>query len=75
MARKYNVIPVEIEGNTLRVAMRNPSDIFALEALATQSHLRIEPLAASAQENEEAIDFNYRAFDENREKGLPFFSR
>ena len=34
MARKYSVIPLAIEGNALRVAMANPTDIFALEALA-----------------------------------------
>ena len=34
MARKYNAMPVSITGNTLVVAMANPSDIFALEALA-----------------------------------------
>ncbi len=64
MARKYSAIPVAIEGNVLTVAMVNPSDIFALEALASQSQMRIEPEAASAEEVQEAIDFNYKAYDE-----------
>jgi len=64
MARKYNAIPLAINGNTLQVIIANPTDIFALEALATQSQMRIEPEAASAEEIQEAIDFNYKAYDE-----------
>ncbi len=64
MARKYLAMPVAIEGNSLKVAMANPSDIFALEALATQSHLRIEPHSASIEDIQEAIDFNYQSYDE-----------
>jgi general secretion pathway protein E len=44
--------------------MANPSDIFALEALSSHSQMRIEPEAASAQEIHDAIDFNYKAYDE-----------
>jgi general secretion pathway protein E len=64
MARKYNVIPVAINGNTLTVAMSNASDLFALEALANQSHMRIEPQSASQADIAESIDFNYRSYDE-----------
>jgi general secretion pathway protein E len=64
MARKFNAIPVAIEGNTLTVAMSDPSDIFALEALANQSRLRIEPQFAASPEIIEAIDFNYRSYAE-----------
>jgi general secretion pathway protein E len=64
MARKYTAIPLEVSDNTLRVAMANPADILALEALATQSQLRIEPLAVKAEEIQEAIDFNYKSYDE-----------
>ncbi len=64
MARKHNAIPLVIEGNALHVAMANPADIFALEALATQSQMRIESEIASAEEIQEAIDSNYKAYDE-----------
>jgi general secretion pathway protein E len=63
MARKYNVIPVEIKGNTLVVAMADPSDIFALEAISNQSHMRIEPKSATPEEIQEAIDSNYKSYD------------
>ena len=64
MARKYMAIPLAIYGDTLRVAMADPSDIFALEALSTRSQMRIEPELASIEEILEAIDFNYKAYDE-----------
>jgi general secretion pathway protein E len=64
MARKYNAIPLAISGKSLEVAMVDPTDIFALEALAAQSRMRIKPVAATAQEVRDAIDFNYKAYGE-----------
>jgi general secretion pathway protein E len=64
MARKYNVFPLAVEGTVLRVAMANPSDIIALEALASKSKLRIDPEPASLEEVLDAIDFNYKGYDE-----------
>ena len=63
-ARKYIAIPLGIHDNVLQVAMANPADILALEALASQSQMRIEPEIASAEEILEVIDFNYQAYDE-----------
>jgi general secretion pathway protein E len=64
MARRYSAIPLTISGRTLEVAMADPTDIFALEALAAQSRMRIKPVSASAKEVRDAIDFNYKAFSE-----------
>jgi len=64
MARRYNAIPVSISGKTLEVAMVDPTDIFALEALAAQSRMRIKPITASAKDVRDAIDFNYKGFGE-----------
>ncbi len=64
VARKYNAFPLSTDGKVLRVAMSNPSDIIAMEALASRSQMRIEPELATAEEVSEAIDFNYKAFDE-----------
>ncbi|HET6478287.1 MAG TPA: GspE/PulE family protein [Dehalococcoidales bacterium] len=63
-ARKHSAIPLEISGNVLHVAMSNPSDIIALEALAAQSQMHIVPMKASAAEVQEAIDFNYQSYEE-----------
>jgi len=64
MARKYNAIPLEVKDNVLQVAITNPADIFALEALATQSQMHIETKVATAEEIQEAIDSNYQSYDE-----------
>ncbi|MFB0556751.1 MAG: GspE/PulE family protein, partial [Dehalococcoidia bacterium] len=68
MARRFNAMPIAIVSNALQVAMANPSDIFALEALGLQSRMRIEPIAASEKEVREAIDFNYRGFGQIEEQ-------
>jgi general secretion pathway protein E len=64
MARRYNAIPLSISGNTLQVAMVDPTDIFALEAFSALSRMRIKPIAANATEVREAIDFNYKGYGE-----------
>jgi general secretion pathway protein E len=64
MARRYNAIPVAVSGNTLEVAMADPTDIFALEAFAALCRMRIKPVAADAKEIREAIDFNYKGYGE-----------
>ncbi|MFC1942092.1 GspE/PulE family protein [Chloroflexota bacterium] len=64
MARKYKAIPLAVDGNVLRVAMANPADILAIEALASLTQMRIEPEIASVEDILEAIDFNYKAYDE-----------
>ncbi len=64
LARKHYAIPLTVEGNVLRVAMANPADILALEALASWSKMRIVPEMASNEEVLEAIDFNYKAYEE-----------
>ena len=60
MARRFKAMPLGIVNDALQVAMANPSDIFALEALGLQSRKRIEPIAAPEREVLEAVDMNYR---------------
>jgi general secretion pathway protein E len=64
MARKYNAIPLAVSGDTLQVAMADPTDIFALEAFSALCRMRIKPVAASPKEVRDAIDFNYKSFGE-----------
>jgi general secretion pathway protein E len=64
MARRYNAIPISISGHTLKVAMADPTDIFALEAFSALSKKRIKPVAAGAMEVRSAIDFNYKSHGE-----------
>ena len=64
IARRYNAIPLNIANNTLEVAMANPSDIFAMEAIAAISRKRVKPIAADAKDVRAAIDFNYKGYGE-----------
>ncbi len=68
MARRFNAMPIATTNNALQVAMADPADIFALEALALQSRMRIEPVAASTKQIREAIDFNYKGFGQIEEQ-------
>jgi type II secretory ATPase GspE/PulE/Tfp pilus assembly ATPase PilB-like protein len=64
MARRYNAVPVSVSGDTLEVAMADPTDIFALEAFSALCRMRIKPIAADTKEIREAIDFNYKGYGE-----------
>jgi general secretion pathway protein E len=64
LARKYNAVPLAVSDNTLRVAMSNPDDILAIQALSAKTKMRIETVLASQLDVQEAIDFNYKAFGE-----------
>jgi len=68
MARRYNAIPISISGHTLKVAMADPTDIFALEAFSAQSKKRIKPVAADANDVRGAIDSNYKGYGEIEKK-------
>jgi general secretion pathway protein E len=61
MARRYGIIPLSVEGYTLKIAMVDPSDVLAITALSALTRKRIEPVTATARDVQEAIDFNYKA--------------
>ncbi len=65
IARKYSVLPLSLDGNTLRVFMANPSDILTIENLAIYTKKRIEPVRAAEADIKEAIDYNYKALKGN----------
>jgi general secretion pathway protein E len=64
IARRYKAIPLTISGKTMEVAIADTTDIFALEALSAHSRMRIKPVAATAKEIRDAIDFNYKGYGE-----------
>jgi general secretion pathway protein E len=64
MARRYNAVPVSVNGSTLQVAMADATDIFAIEAFAAQSKMRVIPVSAGAREVRDAIDFSYKGYGE-----------
>ena len=61
MARKYNIVPLDIIGDSLVVIMANPQDIEAVEELATMAKMRIKPAMGIPSQIRQAIDINYKA--------------
>jgi len=61
VARRYKVLPLALENNTLRIFMANPSDVLTIENLSIYTRRRIEPVAASEADIKEGIEYNYRA--------------
>lgn len=60
IARKYNVIPIDVTDGTIVIAMEDPRDIQALEELSALTRKRIEPVLSTSQDIQEMIDLNYR---------------
>lgn len=64
MARRLNVIPLSVSNNTLTVVMADPTDVFALEAIAANTKMRVKPITGRVDEVREAIDLNYKGYGE-----------
>ena len=60
IARRYIVLPLRKEGETLTVAMADPTDLQAIQDLTARTGLTIEPVVASDQELQEHIVVAYR---------------
>ncbi|HEX5070423.1 MAG TPA: type IV-A pilus assembly ATPase PilB [Vicinamibacterales bacterium] len=54
-AAKYNVIPVTRTGNTLTLAMTDPTNVFAMDDIKFRTGLHVEPVVASDSAIREAI--------------------
>ena len=62
MARRYLLLPINLEGKTLTVAMVSPKNVFAMDTMRAITGLDIEVVAAPEQALRRAIDSSY-AFD------------
>jgi len=68
IARKYGVIPIDMTGGIIVLAMEDPRDIQAIEDLAALTRRRIEPVLSTSQDIQEMIDLNYRVGTEIEEQ-------
>ncbi|HLC42223.1 MAG TPA: type IV-A pilus assembly ATPase PilB [Methylomirabilota bacterium] len=59
IARKYEVLPIRRIGNTLTLAMADPTNVFALDDIAFMTNLNVIPVVASQGAIRKAIDRNY----------------
>jgi type IV pilus assembly protein PilB len=61
IARKYEVIPVRRMGNSLALAMADPTNVFALDDISFMTNLQVLPLVASQTAIRKALDRNYES--------------
>jgi len=59
LAEKLQVLPVKRSGNTLTLAMADPTNILALDDVAFMTNLQIQPVVASEASIRQAIDRIY----------------
>jgi type II secretory ATPase GspE/PulE/Tfp pilus assembly ATPase PilB-like protein len=64
MARRYSLVPMEIEGDVLKVAMAFPDDVVILRDIATRSGKQVRAYIASLTDINNAIDLHYRVGSE-----------
>lgn len=56
LCTRYQLLPVQIRGDLLLLAMRDPSDLDAIDHLRTATNMRIEPVYASEDRLLRAIE-------------------
>jgi len=64
MARKYDLIPLRIEGDSLVVAMAEPDNLYAIEDVRVISRMEVKVLRAALMDIRGAINLHYRAMGE-----------
>jgi type II secretory ATPase GspE/PulE/Tfp pilus assembly ATPase PilB-like protein len=61
LARKYNVLPLDVIGKSLALVMADTTDVGTIGDIAVVTKMRIEPMMGFPDEIREAIDRNYGA--------------
>ena len=61
MARRYVLLPLEIQDGHLLVAMSDPTNLYAIEDLRVRTSMGIKPLRVSPVDIEAALDIHYRS--------------
>jgi len=64
LAKKYGVMPIKIAGDTLQVAVSDPSDISLVDTLRVLLHKNVEPVVAAQPEIDAAITQFYGSLAE-----------
>jgi general secretion pathway protein E len=64
IARRYQLIPVEINNGSLSVVMEDPTDIRVLEEISALTGMNINPSVGVGMDIEDAIDLYYKANQE-----------
>src|SRR5438034_685957 len=59
IARKYEVLPINRQGNQITLAMADPTDVFALDDVGFMTNLQVVPVVASQAAIRAAVDRSY----------------
>lgn len=59
LARHYQLIPISKMGDTITLAMADPLNIFAIDHVSSLTGFKINPIIASIQDINQAIDTSY----------------
>lgn len=62
-ARKSQVFPLKVEGNSLLLAMVNPLDVALIDEVETRTKLRVSPCVTTPKEIQSAIAAHYGAVE------------
>jgi type IV pilus assembly protein PilB len=73
LARRYKVIPLEVDGGRLRLAMKNPLDIFATDEIRLITGKEVDPVIATEEDILLAIQEAYKATGDAVENVLKDF--
>lgn len=60
MARRYGIIPIKIEGNSILLAMSDPLDIYAMDDVSLATGYAVKPVISTYALIEKAIDKYFR---------------
>jgi type IV pilus assembly protein PilB len=63
VATRFGVVPIERKGRILKVAMSNPSNIFAIDDIKFITGLEVQPVVAAESEIKDAIDKYFDSAD------------
>jgi type II secretory ATPase GspE/PulE/Tfp pilus assembly ATPase PilB-like protein len=63
LVRKYNILPLDIIGDCLIIAMEDTTNIGAIDDITAMSKMRIEPMMAYPDDIRKEIDRNYKVSD------------
>ena len=61
LARKYSLLPLQIENGYLVVAMVDPTNLYAIEDLRVRTSLNIKPIKASRVDIEQGMSIHYQS--------------
>lgn len=61
ICRRYEVLPLSVQGDQLTLAMADPGNVLALDDVRTASRLRVKPVVAERSDLMSAIDRFHRA--------------